>query len=657
MSLAMKLKRITVENARSFLEKQELRLDGGISIIIGPNGGGKTNLLDTVIVSLRRHLFASQYPVQVQGGNGQDYQYEFRYNDQLNQLNLEPHTDAQGKSQIIEVEVEITQPDLENMASMQADAEKLSELATRRYRNATLKGALNWKLQDFSVGTSVIYRIENNSLSHDGSTQAAHFLEYLRLYEMDGRIREDFRFAQLSLPILYLPVNRAASGFQGSVELAGYNEFETKRSLDATSSRSGSQVVSLAIGRLAQKFRLLLEEDKGQAEFGFRSDHNIEQLTEILKDLGYEWRLESINPLRNQYDIRLSKQGTSFLVGAASSGERELLTYLFAIFGLNVRDALVVVDEPELHLHPKWQRTLLNLFARLSKSTGNQFLVATHSPTFISPESIQYVSRVSSVQQRSKIQRLDSKSLPEAKHLLSIVNSQNNERLFFADAVVLVEGISDRIIFQRLLEICGKDRTSKPILEVVEVGGKGFFQAYRRLLDASHIPYSIIADRDYIEQIGTPSIKGLFKVDAREIKSDVIDNIKSLDGAALVDAIEKAITTNEWNHATEIWGYIKSRRRQLKTDLTPAETAEFDAFLSSMAQENLYLLRHGAIEEYLPVGYRGKDLDKVIKLADAPDLWDQLRMGRRDELREICDAIWERYGKPIIQTSMQPQTD
>jgi putative ATP-dependent endonuclease of OLD family len=117
-------------------------------------------------------------------------------------------------------------------------------------------------------------------------------------------------------------------------------------------------------------------------------------------------------------------------VGAASSGERELLTYLFAIFALNVRDALIVVDEPELHLHPKWQKRLLNLFVRLATSTGNQFLLATHSPTHVSPDSIQYISRVFSRDQQSNVLRLATASLPEAKHLLQIVNSQNNEGIF-----------------------------------------------------------------------------------------------------------------------------------------------------------------------------------------------------------------------------------
>ena len=84
----------------------------------------------------------------------------------------------------------------------------------------------------------------------------------------------------------------------------------------------------------------------------------------------------------------LDKQGSRFRLSAASSGERELMTYLFAIYALNVKDALIVIDEPELHLHPRWQKILLELFERLAKDTGNQFLMATHSPAFASPATI-----------------------------------------------------------------------------------------------------------------------------------------------------------------------------------------------------------------------------------------------------------------------------
>jgi recombinational DNA repair ATPase RecF len=40
----MLVRKLALQNVRSFLDRAELSLDGPITIVIGPNGGGKTNL-------------------------------------------------------------------------------------------------------------------------------------------------------------------------------------------------------------------------------------------------------------------------------------------------------------------------------------------------------------------------------------------------------------------------------------------------------------------------------------------------------------------------------------------------------------------------------------------------------------------------------------
>jgi putative ATP-dependent endonuclease of the OLD family len=636
----LKLRRIRIENVRSFLEPAELLVDGDISIIIGPNGGGKTNLLDTITTTLRRHLLTSW--VQVKSPTPEfPNRYLFQANDSFNYNQLESHSQGVGRNQIVEIELEVTTQDLSNMARMRDSATEIADLTERKYEGFSLREASSWDLSCLSVGQRLTYQIINHSLQPSTNQAANLYQRYLALYEGDNRLRDELGRSSLSMPMVSMPVNRASGNFQSSLSLASHDESSFKKSVDAATSRAPGSIVSLAVGRIARRYRLLLEKDTGNARTEFYSDPQIQSLTSILKSLGYTWSLECVDVLTNQYDLRLEKQGSSFLVSAASSGEKELLTYLFAIYALNVRDALIVVDEPELHLHPKWQSTLLGLFEKLSAETGNQFLLATHSPIFVSPASIQYVSRVFSTSQHSEIVRLKNEALPEDKHLFSIVNSLNNERMFFADKVVLVEGISDRLFFDAVFRKLGLGEGSTQIYEVISVGGKGFFEPYEKVLKACRVPYAVIADLDYVNQLGTPEIKSLFSINEKNINADVINNPKSQDGRALIIQIDEAITSGNIDDLQNLWNYIKGRQRKLRNDLNHEEQLLLDQFIVSQRENDIFILSKGALETYLPEGYRSKDLDKLIRLVsdDESDFWPLLPQLAQTELELITNKI------------------
>jgi energy-coupling factor transporter ATP-binding protein EcfA2 len=60
-----------------------------------------------------------------------------------------------------------------------------------------------------------------------------------------------------------------------------------------------------------------------------------------------------------------------------SSGEIEVLVFAQWVILNNVRAGLLVIDEPELHLHPSWQATILPALRELAPDL--QLLVATHA--------------------------------------------------------------------------------------------------------------------------------------------------------------------------------------------------------------------------------------------------------------------------------------
>jgi predicted ATPase len=63
----------------------------------------------------------------------------------------------------------------------------------------------------------------------------------------------------------------------------------------------------------------------------------------------------------------------------AASGELVILHYLVKFtFPRPVHNSLILIDEPELHLHPQWIRQLYSALPRMGRN--NQFILVTHSP-------------------------------------------------------------------------------------------------------------------------------------------------------------------------------------------------------------------------------------------------------------------------------------
>jgi len=79
-----------------------------------------------------------------------------------------------------------------------------------------------------------------------------------------------------------------------------------------------------------------------------------------------------------------SFSGDVFDVANASSGQQQMLCSVIGLATALRDDSLVLIDEPELSLHPRWQQQYLdNLYATLEPFKGCHVLVATHSPLIV----------------------------------------------------------------------------------------------------------------------------------------------------------------------------------------------------------------------------------------------------------------------------------
>lgn len=64
-----------------------------------------------------------------------------------------------------------------------------------------------------------------------------------------------------------------------------------------------------------------------------------------------------------------------------SDGEKQIYGYIISLMILNPSNSIILIDEPELALHPAWQSVIMSIYASIGKN--NQFIIATHSPQII----------------------------------------------------------------------------------------------------------------------------------------------------------------------------------------------------------------------------------------------------------------------------------
>ena len=85
-------------------------------------------------------------------------------------------------------------------------------------------------------------------------------------------------------------------------------------------------------------------------------------------------------------DIILSKNNDEFSLNGASSGEAHFISNMLFLLNnlVSHKTNIILIDEPEISLHPKWQREyVLKIYDYFYKNDIKLF-IATHSPLIIS---------------------------------------------------------------------------------------------------------------------------------------------------------------------------------------------------------------------------------------------------------------------------------
>jgi predicted ATPase len=111
--------------------------------------------------------------------------------------------------------------------------------------------------------------------------------------------------------------------------------------------------------------------------------------------------------------IEVVKSGKSMSLSQTSAGENHIVMSLLGILANIKDDSLILIDEPEISLHPNWQMKYVHLLKQMFKEEyGCHFLIASHSHFIVSDLEKESSSIISMKLDDGKL-RAESLSQPE----------------------------------------------------------------------------------------------------------------------------------------------------------------------------------------------------------------------------------------------------
>jgi len=170
----------------------------------------------------------------------------------------------------------------------------------------------------------------------------------------------------------------------------------------------------------------------------------------------------------------------------------------------SARPTLVVaIEEPEIYQHPVRARHFARSLTKLSQQENSQVLIATHSPYFVRPDQFDALRRVRLVNGRTMVSsttvdNVTARAKCDRGRVLKLVEKElprNFSEGFFADAVVLVEGDTDKVILETTSEIMGLPLDAAGIA-ILSVESKNALDIPYQLLSELGIPTYVLADGD-----------------------------------------------------------------------------------------------------------------------------------------------------------------
>lgn len=301
----------------------------------------------------------------------------------------------------------------------------------------------------------------------------------------------------------------------------------------------------------------------------------------------------------------------------------ELFKFYCKIFN---QSSLLILEEPELFLHPHAKRMLSDILIDFIGDDRNQIIITTHSEEFLHNVDIENINVIRKTSDGTKKSRISKENYGDGKELqkLKIELQHKNAEMFFAEKVILVEGEEQILIPEIIKKIYGKNILNNNDISIVKVGGKSYFSIYRKVLDDLNIKNYIIADYDIINRELTPLLTEEEKQTLGDIRTKIPQQLKtssnikketsSRDWESLVQEIEKITKEQKYDASLkDIWETFRNRiyTKNKLSELDDTLKQEIIKFIYSLYNKNIFIMQKGELEDYYKKENFGEEFTNI----------------------------------------------
>lgn len=222
-------------------------------------------------------------------------------------------------------------------------------------------------------------------------------------------------------------------------------------------------------GNYNQLFRNILLDLKDSDEEKFQELVDVVEEVLDIKGLSVAFDEETDEFINANYSIKVERKNTKKMdVSSLGMGTLQFIQVFAQI--LLGKTSLILLDEPDAHLHSNLQKKIVEKLDYLSTKYDNKFVIATHSKDIINNVNLNQVLSLADNGEISNIN--DSESIMQ---LLNVLGATTEELLGvkLGKRIVLVEGEDDEEYLLELCDLLGLNSNEKfSKVKFVHLGGR-----------------------------------------------------------------------------------------------------------------------------------------------------------------------------------------